>query len=163
LIRAAILTVSDSVAAGTRPDVSGPETSRVCRHQGWNVVHSRTVRDDCDEIANQLIEWADSGEIDLILTTGGTGIAARDVTPEATASVLERELPGFAEAMRTDGRTKTKFSILSRATAGVRGATLIVNLPGSPKGAVESLESVAGVIAHAVDLLKGNTAHPEQT
>jgi len=159
MIKVAILTVSDSSAAGSREDISGPETRRTCQALGWAVVHSQVVRDEYDTIANQLMEWADSGEVSLILTTGGTGIARRDVTPEATASVLERELPGFAEVMRAEGRKKTKFSTLSRAIAGVRGTTLIVNLPGSPKGAVESLASVADIVPHAIDLISGRTEH----
>lgn len=159
MIRVAILTVSDSSAAGLRPDISGPETRRVCEEHGWTVAGARVVPDNLGEIASQLIEWAGSEEISLILTTGGTGIAARDVTPEATASVLERELPGIAEAMRAEGRKKTKFSVLSRAMAGIRGSTLIINLPGSPKGAVESLNAVADVIPHAIDLISGRTDH----
>jgi molybdenum cofactor synthesis domain-containing protein len=123
------------------------------------VVHAIVVGDNVDEISGLLIAWADGGDVNLILTTGGTGIAARDVTPEATKSVLDRELPGFGELMRAEGRKKTKFSVLSRAVAGTRGATLIINLPGSPRGALDSLEALISVIPHAIDLLAGRTEH----
>ncbi len=159
MIRVAILTVSDSAAEGSREDVSGPETQRCCEAQGWKTVSAAVVPDEYEAIAQQLIDWADSGRIDLILTTGGTGIAPRDVTPEATTSVVEREIPGIAELMRIEGRSKTKFAILSRAAAGYRNQTLIVNLPGSPKGAVESLQSIANVVPHAIDLISGRTEH----
>lgn len=159
MIRAAVLTVSDSTSAGTRQDVSGPELRRCCERLGWAVVFEDVVSDDAALIAAKLSGWADAGEVELILTTGGTGIAKRDVTPEATKSVLERELPGFGELMRSEGRKKTKFAALSRATAGTRGQTLIVNMPGSPKGAVESFEAFADLIPHAVDLLRGQTSH----
>jgi molybdenum cofactor synthesis domain-containing protein len=108
-----------------------------------------------------LMDWASDDAVNLILTTGGTGVAPRDVTPEATAAVIEREVPGIAEAMRAEGRKKTRLAALSRAIAGVRGTTMILNLPGSPKGAVESLESVADLIPHVLDLISGRTAHPE--
>ena len=160
MIRVAVLTVSDSAANGTREDVSGPETQRRCEQLGWKVISTAIVADEYEAIAQQLIDWADSGRVDLVLTTGGTGIAPRDVTPEATTSVVEREIPGLAEAMRTEGRSKTKFAVLSRAAAGYRNQTLIVNLPGSPKGAVESLEFIANVVPHAIDLICGRTEHP---
>jgi molybdenum cofactor synthesis domain-containing protein len=159
MIRAAVLTVSDSASAGKRQDVSGPELRRRCERLGWTVVFEDVVSDDAALIAAKLSDWTDAGEVELILTTGGTGIAKRDVTPEATRAVLERELPGFGEVMRSEGRKITRFAALSRATAGTRGRTLIVNVPGSPKGAVESFEAVADLIPHALDLLRGQTSH----
>jgi molybdenum cofactor synthesis domain-containing protein len=159
MIRVAVLTVSDSAAAGTRQDVSGPELRGRCEGLGWTVAVEDVVSDDAAQIAAKLTGWADGGEVEVILTTGGTGIAKRDVTPEATRAVVERELPGFAEVMRSEGRKKTKFAALSRAVVGMRGFTLIVNLPGSPKGAVESLDAIAELIPHAVELLAGRTEH----
>jgi len=159
MIRVAVLTVSDSSSAQERQDVSGPELRRCCESLGWAVMFEDVVSDDIAPIAAKLSAWADGGEVELIVTTGGTGIAKRDVTPEATKAVLERELPGFGEVMRSEGRKKTKLAALSRAVAGTRGVTLIVNVPGSPKGAVESFEAVADLIPHALDLLRGNTAH----
>jgi molybdenum cofactor synthesis domain-containing protein len=159
MIRAAVLTVSDSASAGKRQDVSGPELRRRCERLGWTVVFEDVVSDDAALIAAKLSDWTDAGEVELILTTGGTGIAKRDVTPEATRAVLERELPGFGEVMRSEGRKIARFAALSRATAGTRGRTLIVNVPGSPKGAVESFEAVADLIPHALDLLRGQTSH----
>lgn len=159
MISVAILTVSDSTVAGTREDTSGPALRARCEAIGWSVRNQATVADDMDLIARQLKDWADSGEVRLILTTGGTGVAPRDVTPEATRSILERELPGLGEVMRLEGRRHTKFAVLSRGIAGTRCQTLIVNLPGSPKGAVESLDCIADVLPHAVALVAGRSDH----
>lgn len=158
MMRAAVLTVSDSFCAGTRDDLSGPAVASRLEEGGWQVV-TGAAPDEADQIAAQLIAWADSGEIDAIFTTGGTGIAVRDVTPEATRSVLHREIPGIAEWMRFQGMQKTRRAVLSRGVAGTRGQCVIVNLPGSPKGARESLDSVLDLVPHIIDLLRGNTEH----
>lgn len=159
MIDVGVLTISDSSASGRREDVSGPEVRRRCEELGWRVAVSDVVPDVHNQIAAKLVEWADGRSLQLILTTGGTGAAKRDITPEATASVIERELPGLTELMRSEGLKKTKFAALSRAKAGTRDKTLIVNLPGSPKGAVESLNAIADIVPHAVDLLGGRTEH----
>lgn len=159
MISVAILTVSDSAVAGTREDASGPALRARCEALGWTVGRQATVADDVDSIALQLKDWADVRAIQLILTTGGTGIAPRDVTPEATRSVLEKELPGLGEVMRLEGRKHTKFAVLSRGIAGVCGKAIVVNLPGSPKGAVESLDSIADILPHAINLAAGLTEH----
>jgi molybdopterin adenylyltransferase len=158
MIRAAIVTVSDSVAAGTREDRSGVALRERVEALGWQTT-VETVPDEIDRIASVLKRLADSGEISLILTTGGTGVARRDVTPEAARTVIEREIPGLGEMMRAEGRKLTPFAALSRSMAGIRGATLIVNLPGSPKGAVESLDTIVQLIPHVIDLIEGRTGH----
>ncbi len=158
-VSVSILTVSDSTVAGTREDASGPALAERCRELGWEIVATGVVPDDEAVIADTLKEWADAGSARLILTTGGTGVAPRDVTPEATRRVLDREIPGLAELMRWKGLEQTKFSIMSRAVAGARKRTLIVNLPGSPDGAVFSLQTIETVIPHTVELLDGNTCH----
>ena len=159
MIRVAIVTVSDSAVAGTRADLSGPKLRERIEALGWQVAAHETVADERDQIAALLRRLADSGQYSAVLTTGGTGVALRDVTPEATRDVIEREIPGLPELMRAEGLKSTPFSVLSRAVAGTRGRTLIVNLPGSPKGAVESLNAVAKLIPHVVDLLEGRTGH----
>jgi molybdenum cofactor synthesis domain-containing protein len=161
MITVAIVTVSDSAADGTREDVSGPKLRERVEALGWLVSSYQIVPDESDEIANILRTLADSGGAAVILTTGGTGVALRDVTPEATRTVIEREIPGLSELMRAEGRNITPFASLARGLSGVRGQALIVNLPGSPKGAVESLDAIAKLIPHVVDLLEGRTAHKD--
>ncbi|HTX91132.1 MAG TPA: MogA/MoaB family molybdenum cofactor biosynthesis protein [Anaerolineales bacterium] len=152
-LRFGILTVSDRSARGERPDLSGPALEEFIRSQGWTVIRSAVCADEQIAIQETLIAWAEGDVLDVILTTGGTGFTARDVTPEATRAVLEREAPGLAEAMRQEGLKVTPHSMLSRAVTGMRGRVLILNLPGSPKGAVENLQVVAPVLEHAVQLL----------
>jgi molybdenum cofactor synthesis domain-containing protein len=156
MIRVAIVTISDSVAAGTREDRSGAALVQKTSEFGWALAHTKVVSDDQERISAVLTGLS---EVDVIMTTGGTGLALRDVTPEATAAVSDRKIDGFGELMRLKGMEKTKFAHLSRGGAFTRGEVLIVNLPGSPKGAVESLEAVAGLIPHVVDLLHGRTEH----
>jgi molybdenum cofactor synthesis domain-containing protein len=159
VIRVAILTISDSARAGTREDASGPALRARCEELNWQVVHTEIIPDEQAMISERLEVWADQGLASVILTTGGTGVSARDITPEATRAVLDREIPGIAELQRAKGLEQTRFSILSRAVAGTRKQTLIVNLPGSPKGAVHSLAVIENVVPHVVDLLAGKTEH----
>jgi molybdenum cofactor synthesis domain-containing protein len=156
-LTAAVLTVSDSSARGERPDLSGPAVADALRQRNFSVVATEIVPDDQPAIQRALA-WL-AGEARLVITTGGTGIAPRDVTPEATSAVCERLLEGVAERMRSEGAKKTPFAALSRGVCGVRGKSLILNLPGSPKGAVESLEAVIDLLPHALQLLSGNTSH----
>ena len=155
-MRFGILTISDRSARGERLDTSGPALDAVIVAQGWTVANTAIVPDDVGEIARILTVWADSGELDVILTTGGTGFSPRDVTPEATLSVIDRQAPGISEAMRAASLQVTPHAMLSRAMAGMRAGTLIVNLPGSPKGAVENLQVVLPVLPHAIQLLRGD-------
>jgi molybdopterin adenylyltransferase len=152
-LRFGILTVSDRSARGQRPDASGPALATEVEAQGWTVVSRALVPDDRDAIRDQLIAWAGTGDMDVILTTGGTGFSPRDQTPEATQAVIERPAPGLAEAMRLASLQVTPHAMLSRAVAGICRRTLIVNLPGSPKGALENLHVIMPVLPHAVELL----------
>jgi len=159
VIRVAIVTVSDSAVAGTREDRSGPALRERVAALGWQATEARLVADDRERIS-ELIETLDA--VDVILTTGGTGLAPRDVTPVATRAVTDREIPGFGEVMRSEGRKSTPLAALSRGGGFSRGTVLIINLPGSPRGAVESLDAVAGLIPHVVDLLHNRTEHGEK-
>jgi molybdopterin adenylyltransferase len=152
-LRFGVLTVSDRSSRGERPDSSGPALVQRIQAAGWQVARQAIVPDELAVLRQTLMEWAGSGAIDIILTTGGTGFAPRDVTPEATREVIEREAPGLAEAMRIASAVKSKHAMLSRAIAGIRGSVLIINLPGSPKAAVENLETVLPVLEHAIQLL----------
>ena len=154
-MRVAVLTISDSVARAEREDLSGPAVVAFCRGLGWEIVSTLRVSDDLAGIREQLRELADSGRLDLVLTTGGTGIGPRDNAPEATQAIADRIIPGIAEEMRRKGLEKTPTAVLSRAVAASRGKTLIVNLPGSPKGATQSIEAVAHLLPHAVHVLHG--------
>ncbi len=153
-MRVSVLTISDSVAGGKTEDRSGPAVIARCRELGWRIVSSAVRPDDRAAIEQFLRESADSNDADLILTTGGTGLGPRDVTPEATAAVVDRLVPGFSEHMRSAGMAKTPRALLSRGAAGVRGKAIIVNLPGSPRGAVENLQVILPVLSHAVELLR---------
>ena len=154
-LRVAVITISDSVSAGKSEDKSGPAVVARCRELGWEIKSSLVIPDDPPSIREQLREFADSGRVDLILTTGGTGLSPRDSTPEATIAVADRLVPGFAEEMRRKGMEKTPRAILSRAVAAVRHKSLILNLPGSPKGAVESLDALADLLPHSVAIIHG--------
>ncbi len=159
MIQVAILTVSDSVFAGKREDLSGPALKGRCEELGWDVIVSAVLSDDEAGISQKLSDWADGGVASLILTTGGTGISARDNTPEATRGVIERELPGMSELMRSKGLEQTQLSVLSRCVAGTRKRSLIVNLPGSPAGALYSLSVIEALVPHVLKLLAGDTEH----
>ena len=161
-VRISILTVSDRSARGVRADASGPAIRDLVITQKWEIIRMDVVPDDLGKIQQTLETWADTGDQDVILTTGGTGFAPRDITPEATLSVVDRLAPGITEAMRNASLNITKHAMLSRGIAGIRGVTLIVNLPGSPKAAVENLEVVLPVIPHAVHLLRGDPDAEQQ-
>jgi molybdenum cofactor synthesis domain-containing protein len=157
-LRFAILTVSDRSARGERPDTSGPALVELVQLQGWQVVQQGIVPDEIEEIQRILRSWSDSGAVDVILATGGTGFAPRDVTPEATRAVVERLTPGLDEAMRSASLQVTPHAMLSRAVSGIRKRTLIITLPGSPKGATENVQVVLPALEHAIKLLREEPA-----
>ena len=157
---AAVLTVSDSSSRGERADLSGPATAELLRQHGFEITHQEIVPDEQPVIEAALRRLAE--QVQLIVTTGGTGIAARDVTPEATRAVCSKLIDGIPEKMRATGLEQTPFAVLSRGLCGIRGQAVILNLPGSPTGAVQSLEAVIDILPHAVDLLAGKTEHDHQ-
>ncbi len=154
-MRVAVITVSDSVSRNERQDATGPALAALCTDLEWRVLSRHVVSDDEEPLKMLLASLADRDELDVILTAGGTGLGPRDSTPEATAAICSRLVPGLGELMRRVGGESNERAALSRATAGVRGSTLIVNLPGSPRGAVESLQAVAELLPHAAEVLRG--------
>lgn len=154
VLRVGIVTISDRSSRGEREDVSGPVLQQQVVDQGWLVSKIEIIPDDFQTIKELLSSWADSGELDMILTTGGTGFASRDITPEATQAIIERAAPGLAEAMRAASLQVTPHAMLSRAVAGICKQTLIINLPGNPKAATENLAAILRVLPHAVQLLQ---------
>lgn len=158
-LRAKILVLSDAGSRGEREDLSGPAVRAILVARGWRVVDLKVLADDFSLIRETLEEWLDAGRCDAVFTSGGTGLGPRDVTPEATRAVIQKEIPGLSELMRAEGLKKTRRAALSRGLAGTRGGVLIVNLPGSPRGAQESLDSVIDLLPHAVDIAQGRTRH----
>jgi len=157
-LRFGILTLSDRSSRGERADSSGPALALLIQAEGWSVTKQSILPDEESAIREILVNWADSAELDVILTTGGTGFSPRDVTPEATRTIIEREAPGLSEAMRAASLKITPHAMLSRIVTGIRRKTLIINLPGSPKGAVENLQVILPVLSHAVQLLQDDPA-----
>jgi len=155
-MRAGIVTISDKGSAGERTDTSGPAVGELLKSIGAVVEKYEIVPDDRQAIEAKLIAYADTEQLDVVVTTGGTGVAPRDLTPDATRAVIDREVPGMAEAMRMESFKKTPHAVISRAIAGIRGQTLIINLPGSPRGATENLQCILKAIPHAVAKIKGD-------
>ena len=158
-MKAAVITISDGCYHKKREDTSGQKLSQMLTENQWEVVSTPIVPDELSRIQEQILDLSQDAEIDLIVTTGGTGLAPRDVTPEAIRPLLEKEISGLPELMRLRGLESTEFAALSRSLAGTRGETLILSLPGSPKGAAQSLQAVLNILPHAVDILHGRTAH----
>ncbi|HBB15601.1 MAG: molybdenum cofactor biosynthesis protein [Syntrophus sp. RIFOXYC2_FULL_54_9] len=154
--KAVIITVSDKGSRGEREDGSGPEIAGLLQAMGMEIIARRIIPDEKEMIRPALIEWSETDKADLIVTTGGTGVSPRDVTPDATREVIEREIPGMAEAMRRQSMLVTPHAMISRALVGIRGRTLIINLPGSPKGARENLNVLLPALAHAIEKIKGD-------
>jgi molybdenum cofactor synthesis domain-containing protein len=163
MFNSGILTISDKGWQGERCDKSGKVIKDSLSPLNSQVVKYEIIPDELDVIAGKLAEWADGGNVDVILTTGGTGLGPRDVTPEATLSIVDKEVPGFAEAMRAETFKVTPFAILSRAVAGVRRKCLIINLPGSPKAVQECLEVILPAVPHAVEIIKGEVTEHKDT
>jgi molybdenum cofactor synthesis domain-containing protein len=157
-MKTGILTISDKGARQERVDTSGPAVAEVLKGIGAVIDKYEIIPDEIDVIAQKLVEYADELHLDLVVTTGGTGVAPRDVTPDATRMVIEKEIPGMAEAMRTESLKKTPHAVISRAIAGIRGRTLMINLPGSPRGATENLRAILSAIPHAVAKIQGDPA-----
>ena len=158
-IRAVVITVSDACSRGEREDTSGAALTQLLTDAGASIVDSKILSDDLEPLAQALREFADRSDVNLIVTTGGTGLGPRDNTPEATQSVIEREVPGMAEAMRAESLKATPMAMISRGVCGVRSGTLIINLPGSPKAVKETFSVINPVLSHALDLLAGKTSH----
>lgn len=154
-MKAAVLTISDRCSKGETQDTSGPAVREMLKNHGFEVVSVEIVPDDIDVIEARLVKYADEAQLDVVITTGGTGLGPRDVTPEATLRVIDRTLPGISEMIRKEGTKFTKRAALSRGVAGLSGNTLIVNLPGSEKGARDSLSAVIDILPHAVDMIAG--------
>ena len=159
LLRARILVLSDASSRGERADLSGPAVRELLEAHGWQVAAIEILPDDLDTLRQRLEALTDADDCDAVVTAGGTGVGPRDVTPEATRAVVEKEIPGLAELMRAEGVKKTRRAVLSRGVVGVRKGKLIVNLPGSPRGARESIESIVDLMPHVVDLIQGRTFH----
>ena len=162
MIRAVVITASDACASGEREDTSGALLVQLLRELGAEIVDARILSDDLDPLVVALTEFADRDDVNLIVTTGGTGLGPRDNTPEATNRVIEREVPGIAEAIRAESLKVTPMAMISRGVCGVRSGTLIVNLPGSPKAVKETFAVIAPVLSHAMDLLAGRTRHQKE-